>query len=861
MDESFEKINAILSSVLHTVDIGIMVLDEEERMLFWNEWMERYLATDISLFKDKFFSEIFPELENSRVHNSIKSAIKLRYPSFMSQSLNQTPFPLFQEKEDELVSENRIHQSIYILPISLDGHRYALIQVSNVTEIVFREKMLREQKMAARQAERQIAIVNKALSESEERYRTLVQTIPDIVYKIDVDGNFVFVNNAISNLGYNPEELIGKHFSIILNPADIERVSRKKVFERLKGQNTGDEYAPKLFDERRTGTRKTSNLEIRLKRKAGSGNETEVVGIHHEIFDIGEVIATGQYDISRRKDQTKLVGTVGIIRNITERKKTEEQLHRAKLEAESLAEEKANFLAVMSHEIRTPMNGVIGMSELLLQTELSREQKEYVDVVFQSGQSLLAILNDILDFSKIEAGRLSLLEESFNLQLCVENILDIHAKAAQEKGLELISHLDSNIPQELIGDEFRIRQVLNNLVSNAVKFTSMGEIYVHVEILPYEERLSHGNKSQILTKFTVHDTGMGVPKNKMNLLFLPFSQIEMRRNREHGGTGLGLSISQLLVEAMQGEIWVDSTENHGSSFYFIIPLQEPKLKTQNQEKDNERKILSRLKGKKIFFLLPNLNLSNSLMDYSLQVGIQASFFQDANDFLNRLQSKDIPDAFVLDAGIIHPDILKIVDHLRKNSPTQHTPILCLLNKGSQYIDLISNNHVCYYVTKPIRKNQLYFELFRALFQEDIGLFYPDKEIVLKPIAENYPLRILLVEDNEVNQRVAERILEKLGYNIWTANNGQAALNMLAEEDFDIIFMDLEMPVMDGFEASRKVREKMDKDKPIIIAMSAHSMDANKELTRDAGMDDYINKPIRFDLLRKKLIYWYSRLYK
>lgn len=849
MNENLEHTNDLLMATLHTVDVGALVFDEQERLFLWNQWVENYSLDPEGYRKGRAFVELFPEMEAGRVHQALQSALSLRYPSFLSQSLNQAPFPFYPEIEEE--RSERIQQSIYIVPIALGEMHYALIQVTNVTDVVLREKILREQKIAAREAEKQISVVNKALSESEERYRTLVQTIPDIVYKVDTEGKFVFINNSIRSLGYEPSDLIGKHFSSIIHPNDLPSISRESVYEQLKGKVIGEGNAPKLFDERRTGNRKTTNLEIRLVPNPESDVTQEMVGYYNEMFNFGEVIATGQYDQPSTNPKASLKGTVGIIRNITERKKSEEILRMAKVQAETAAEAKSNFLAVMSHEIRTPMNGVVGMTELLRNTSLSREQREYVETIYLSGKTLITVINDILDYSKIDAGKIELVQEEMSLRRCVEDVLDLHASLAQEKGLELISSFDPEVPQTIISDPTRLRQIISNLVSNAVKFTHKGEVFLHVSL--NEDIQPQG--SRLAINFEIKDTGIGIPIDKIKNLFQPFSQIDTTRTREYGGTGLGLAICQRLVEVMTGEIWVRSKIDEGSSFYFFIQTQ----KIDTRWPHVVRRYQPFVSGRHLLLAIDNDHLRSVQSEMLKRLGLEVHAVATRQELWHKLTNDEGEGGFalvMLDYNFAGGQGLTLAEEIH-NERGENLPILMCIPKGKQSKIFEKRGFVAGYVNKPARLEYLIKEMAYILKDRRLSKAKKIEYLFDENLSARFPARILMAEDNVVNQKVAERIFRKLGYDVDVVENGVDVLSAVSNKSYDLVFMDVEMPVMDGLDATRKIRHgELDlRREPVIIAMTAHALESSRQLCLDAGMDDYISKPIAVDVLQEVIQRW------
>jgi PAS domain S-box-containing protein len=665
-----------------------------------------------------------------------------------------------------------------------------------------------------RVAQRAIESSREEVRRMEREAQAILDSAPDAFVGSDQLGRVTRWNRRAEEMfGWSRQEALGRPVTELFIPERHRRIMEAM----LRGTDPG------ILGQRR---------EVPAVRRNGSEFEVEL-------------------ELWRLADEGPATYNAFMI-DISKRKELERALVAARDEAVDATQAKSRFLATMSHEIRTPMNGVIGLTDLLLETPLNQAQRRYADGIQTAGAALLSVINDILDFSKLEAGKITIEETAFDPSLLVSEVVDVFANRADEKGLEMIGHCDTALPDRFLGDPTRLRQILMNLTSNALKFTRYGEIIVRIT----QDQESAPDMDTVPVRFEVTDTGIGISADKRDRLFESFTQADASTTREFGGTGLGLAISQRLTEAMGGRIGVDSSPDAGSTFYCVIPLK----RTTEQETVTPVPGLGDLR-----VLIVDDNESNRLvLDGQMRAWRMRPTLADgglpALEALHAAADRDAPfDLAVIDMLMPGMSGIELGERITADSRIPPLRLVLLTSVDNPDPDAAADAGFVATLTKPVFRPRLYEVVAEVMTTDTRGerpasARPPDPE--LRPAIQGH---VLVVEDNEINQAVAAGFLTKLGFKADMADDGRQALDRIGQTSYDMVLMDCQMPGMDGYEATTKLREREGPDEHTpVIAMTADALAENRDRCIAAGMDDFITKPVNQDALAKALGRWMPR---
>jgi PAS domain S-box-containing protein len=639
----------------------------------------------------------------------------------------------------------------------------------------------------------------EALRLSEERFTQAFEHAAIGMALVSPDGHWLKVNAALSELiGYSAGELMEKKFQDITHPEDLE-LDLAYVRQMLDGQINN------------------YRMEKRYFRKDG-----QTVWVHLGVSLVRDKENRPLYFISQIEDITETKAAMARQIELTEK-------------AQAAERAKSEFLAIMSHEIRTPMNGVIGMTGILADTELNEMQRDCVRTITSSGESLLAVINDILDYSKIEVGRMEMESRSFNLRECVEEALDLFATQIRLKHLEVAYLIAFDVPALLIGDPMRLRQVLVNLIGNAVKFTPQGEVVVNVEC-----RSRHQGDYELL--FSVADNGIGIPKAGLGRLFQAFQQVDTSTTRRYGGTGLGLVISKRMTELMGGTMWVESEPDRGSTFFFTVKLKA----TAESAAENPPAAPTVLKSKTAL-IVEDSATNRRILETQLKIwGMAPVSVSCAREALEQVGVRTF-DVILLDHQMAEVDGITLAREIRRRSAV---PLILISSSG----EVMGEDAALFQfqISKPVKHSSLLSALLRVTgLHAAAGPDAPGKKFD-QGLGTRHPLRILVVEDNAVNQKVGLAILSRLGYTADLAANGLRAVEAVGQKKYDLILMDIQMPEMNGIEAAAVIREKLGGETPPMIALTAEALEGDRERFLGLGFENYMSKPLQASVLQALL---------
>ena len=677
---------------------------------------------------------------------------------------------------------------------------------------------LRKEWASAQEESTRATAAEAAMRESEQQYRHIVDLAHDIIYSTDAEGRFTFCNpTAVRLLKYSPEDLIGRRY------LDLIRPDYRQAAERFYG---------------RQFVKQTPSTYFELPVLAQDGSELWIGQNAQLIIENG-----------------RLEGFHAVARDVTERKRTEAELQKAKGMAEAANRAKSEFLANMSHEIRTPMNAIIGMADLLSETPLTKEQQEYVRIFRRAGDNLMALVNDILDLSKVEAGGLTLEHVDFDLVELIEKTSEMVAKVAHDKGLELACQVMADVPRDLVGDPHRLRQILLNLMGNALKFTMAGEVVLRVQVekdapppSPSPSRgEDKGGGESVALLFSVSDTGIGVPADKLRIIFESFTQADSSTTRQYGGTGLGLAISKRLVELMGGRVWATSTVGQGSTFSFTAKFrvqEEPKVRTLVPPAE-----LQEVKALVVDDSATNrMILKEILTGWGMRAAEVPTGMEGLAELMRAQESGDPYRLVLLDCRMPDMDGFQVAERLRA-IPNLAGITIMMLTSDSRTDDKTRSQKLgmAGYLVKPVKRAELFEAIAAAMGKSPLFAPAPALDAAPAPAKDQRALRILLAEDSQDNRLLVQSYLKHTPHQLDLADNGAIAVAKFKARAFDLVLMDMQMPIVDGYAATRAIKqwEKETGRLPTpIIALTAFALREEIQKSLDAGCTAHLTKPIK-----------------
>jgi len=801
LEEELVLERRLFKSFLDNIPISVYFKDKEGRFLRASEYFLKQKGAPPLDSVEKLIGKTDFDLF-SKEHAELARKDELQ--------IMETGKPIVDREESEIVDGEKIYLLTTKAPLT--GDKGTTIGIIGITREITENKIL-EEKIQERLEELGKEVVFKS-----RLLTSLFENIPDHIYFKDKKSRFIQASKSVAErfgLG-SVNELIGK--------SDFDYFTEEHAKEAYRDEQQIIKTGEPVLDK------------------------TE-----KETHPNGKITWVSTNKIPWYDENENIIGTFGISRDITELKNKEIELIKAREVAQKASQAKTIFLAIMSHEIRTPLNAIIGMCEILEETVLSKEQHEYLKILREAGETLLAIINDVLDISKIECGDVQIEKSEFSLDSLVEKVCDIMAIRVHKKGIELADHISPDVPVNLIGDSYRMRQILVNLIGNSIKFTDEGEIVLNVRLAKQEELQSEvEKKDEVCLLFSVKDTGVGIPKGKQEGIFDSFKQADSSTTREFGGTGLGLSISKRLVELMGGKMWVESEEGKGSEFFFTVRFGIQKTK-KSRTFIEPREV--DVRG--ISTLIVDDNATNRLILKEILTAwdadvVEASGGKEAISIIRSARKKGKKFRLILlDRRMPTVDGFKVAEVIREDKKSEETTTVMMLTSDHRISDLkrIDELGINCYLVKPIKRDELKNAILTTL-----GLWKAGKkkiEVSKIKVTDLPPMKILLVEDTEDNRLLIEAFLKKSLVEIDEAENGKVAFEKFRKNVYDLVLMDMQMPVMDGYTATKKIRaweKRVGAEETPVIALTAYALKGDAEKCLDIGCNTHVAKPVKMETL-------------